>query len=122
MIRCRKDGNWTGSFRICPNSKGQCPLPQNLHYSLQYSCKRGHGIGLYDDILRFARVSSSLYVLKVIILRKEDQKLVRRFWHFAWDRSEKAKLINRKVHQGVFILYGFNSLASMAVIIYVDDT
>uniref|UniRef100_A0A3Q3AYG8 Pappalysin-1 n=1 Tax=Kryptolebias marmoratus TaxID=37003 RepID=A0A3Q3AYG8_KRYMA len=44
-IRCRKDGNWTGSFRICPNSKGQCSLPQNLHYSLQYSCKRGHGIG-----------------------------------------------------------------------------
>uniref|UniRef100_A0A8C5DAK0 Sushi domain-containing protein n=1 Tax=Gouania willdenowi TaxID=441366 RepID=A0A8C5DAK0_GOUWI len=39
------DGNWTGSFRLCPHSKGQCSLPQNLHYSLQYSCKRGHGIG-----------------------------------------------------------------------------
>lgn len=47
VIRCRKDGNWTGSFRLCPHSKGQCSLPQNLHYSLQYSCKRGHGIGLY---------------------------------------------------------------------------
>ncbi|KAM4533014.1 pregnancy-associated plasma protein A, pappalysin 1a isoform 1-T1 [Fundulus diaphanus] len=45
MIRCRKDGNWTGSFRLCPNSKGQCSLPQNLHYRLQYSCKRGYGIG-----------------------------------------------------------------------------
>uniref|UniRef100_A0A3Q3CDN4 Pappalysin-1 n=1 Tax=Haplochromis burtoni TaxID=8153 RepID=A0A3Q3CDN4_HAPBU len=44
-IRCRKDGNWTGSFRLCPHSQGQCSLPQNLHYSLQYSCKRGHGIG-----------------------------------------------------------------------------
>ncbi|KAG7237337.1 hypothetical protein INR49_032460, partial [Caranx melampygus] len=44
-IRCRKDGNWTGSFRVCPHSKGQCSLPQNLHYSLQYSCKQGHGIG-----------------------------------------------------------------------------
>ncbi|XP_056434953.1 pregnancy-associated plasma protein A, pappalysin 1a [Gadus chalcogrammus] len=44
-IRCRKDGNWTGSFRLCPQSRGQCSLPQNLHYSLQYSCKRGHGIG-----------------------------------------------------------------------------
>uniref|UniRef100_A0A3Q1B8F0 Pappalysin-1 n=1 Tax=Amphiprion ocellaris TaxID=80972 RepID=A0A3Q1B8F0_AMPOC len=49
-IRCRKDGNWTGSFRLCPHSKGQCSLPQNLHYSLQYSCKRGHGIGLYARI------------------------------------------------------------------------
>lgn len=47
MIRCRKDGNWTGSFRLCPNSRGQCSLPQNLHYSLQYSCKQGHGIGQY---------------------------------------------------------------------------
>nr|XP_015798245.2 pregnancy-associated plasma protein A, pappalysin 1a isoform X2 [Nothobranchius furzeri] len=45
VIRCRKDGNWTGSFRLCPNSNGQCSLPQNLHYSLQYSCKRGHGVG-----------------------------------------------------------------------------
>ncbi|XP_031133821.1 pregnancy-associated plasma protein A, pappalysin 1a isoform X2 [Sander lucioperca] len=45
VIRCRKDGNWTGSFRLCQHSKGQCSLPQNLHYSLQYSCKRGHGIG-----------------------------------------------------------------------------
>ncbi|KAG7270798.1 hypothetical protein CRUP_001532 [Coryphaenoides rupestris] len=43
-IRCRKDGNWTGSFRLCPQSRGQCSLPQNLHYSLQYSCKKGHGI------------------------------------------------------------------------------
>lgn len=49
-IRCRKDGNWTGSFRLCPHSQGQCSLPQNLHYSLQYSCKRGHGIGLYAQI------------------------------------------------------------------------
>lgn len=47
VIRCRKDGNWTGSFRLCQHSKGQCSLPQNLHPSLQYSCKRGHGIGLY---------------------------------------------------------------------------
>ncbi|XP_023816397.1 pappalysin-1 isoform X1 [Oryzias latipes] len=44
-IRCRKDGNWTGSFRLCSNSRGQCSLPQNLHHSLQYTCKRGHSIG-----------------------------------------------------------------------------
>uniref|UniRef100_A0A672GDX1 Pappalysin-1 n=1 Tax=Salarias fasciatus TaxID=181472 RepID=A0A672GDX1_SALFA len=49
-IRCRKDGNWTGSFRLCPNSRGQCSLPQNLHFSLQYSCKRGHGIELLHCI------------------------------------------------------------------------
>lgn len=53
VIRCRKDGNWTGSFRLCPHSKGQCSLPQNLHYSLQYSCKRGHGIGLYAHVCYF---------------------------------------------------------------------
>lgn len=47
VIRCRKDGNWTGSFQLCPHIKGQCSLPQNLHYSLQYSCHRGHGIGVY---------------------------------------------------------------------------
>ncbi|CAG5867523.1 unnamed protein product, partial [Menidia menidia] len=44
-IRCRKDGNWTGSFRLCSYSKGQCSLPQNLHHGLHYSCKRGHSIG-----------------------------------------------------------------------------
>lgn len=53
VIRCRKDGNWTGSFRLCPHSKGHCTLPQNLHYSLQYSCKRGHGIGLYAHMYCF---------------------------------------------------------------------
>uniref|UniRef100_A0AAR2JEU4 Sushi domain-containing protein n=1 Tax=Pygocentrus nattereri TaxID=42514 RepID=A0AAR2JEU4_PYGNA len=30
VIRCRKDGNWTGSFQLCPGLKGQCSLPQNL--------------------------------------------------------------------------------------------
>lgn len=45
IIRCRKDGNWTGSFRLCPQIKGQCSLPQNLHPSIRISCKKGHGIG-----------------------------------------------------------------------------
>ncbi|XP_023838851.1 pappalysin-1-like [Salvelinus sp. IW2-2015] len=45
VIRCRKDGNWTGSFKLCPQSKGQCSLPQNLNPSIQVSCKKGHGIG-----------------------------------------------------------------------------
>lgn len=60
VIRCRKDGNWTGSFRLCPHSRGQCSLPQNLHYSLQYSCKRGHGIGLYCTNLLSYNSSSVL--------------------------------------------------------------
>ena len=47
VIRCRKDGNWTGSFKLCPQSKGQCSLPQNLNPSIRVSCKKGHGIGLY---------------------------------------------------------------------------
>ncbi|XP_056603115.1 pregnancy-associated plasma protein A, pappalysin 1a isoform X2 [Triplophysa dalaica] len=45
VIRCRKDGNWTGSFRLCPQLKGQCSLPQNLHPSIRISCRRGYGIG-----------------------------------------------------------------------------
>uniref|UniRef100_A0A8C7FD39 Pappalysin-1 n=1 Tax=Oncorhynchus kisutch TaxID=8019 RepID=A0A8C7FD39_ONCKI len=47
VIRCRKDGNWTGSFKLCPQSMGQCSLPQNLNPSIRVSCKKGHGIGLY---------------------------------------------------------------------------
>ncbi|TRZ01172.1 hypothetical protein DNTS_014511, partial [Danionella cerebrum] len=45
VIRCRKDGNWTGSFRLCPELKGQCSLPQNLHPSIRISCRKGYGIG-----------------------------------------------------------------------------
>nr|XP_046226088.1 pappalysin-1-like isoform X1 [Oncorhynchus gorbuscha] len=45
VIRCRKDGNWTGSFKLCPQSMGQCSLPQNLNPSIRVSCKKGHGIG-----------------------------------------------------------------------------
>uniref|UniRef100_A0A672PB06 Pappalysin-1-like n=1 Tax=Sinocyclocheilus grahami TaxID=75366 RepID=A0A672PB06_SINGR len=45
VIHCRKDGNWTGSFRLCPQLKGQCSLPQNLHPSIRVNCKKGHSIG-----------------------------------------------------------------------------
>nr|XP_023665369.1 pappalysin-1-like isoform X1 [Paramormyrops kingsleyae] len=45
VIRCRKDGNWTGSLKICPQMKGRCSLPQNLSPSIRVSCKDGHGIG-----------------------------------------------------------------------------
>ncbi|XP_060762886.1 pregnancy-associated plasma protein A, pappalysin 1b isoform X4 [Neoarius graeffei] len=45
VIRCRKDGNWTGSFRLCPQLKSQCSLPQNLSLDINLSCNRGHGIG-----------------------------------------------------------------------------
>ncbi|KAL2100321.1 hypothetical protein ACEWY4_004715 [Coilia grayii] len=45
VIRCRKDGNWTGSFHICPQMKGQCSLPQNLHPNIRVSCRKGYGIG-----------------------------------------------------------------------------
>lgn len=58
MIRCRKDGNWTGSLRLCPNLTGQCSLPQNLSPAIHLNCKSGHRIGL----CLFARsTSSSLY-------------------------------------------------------------
>ncbi|KAJ8377028.1 hypothetical protein SKAU_G00076080 [Synaphobranchus kaupii] len=45
VIRCRKDGNWTGSFKVCPQLKGQCALPQNVSPSMRLNCRRGHGIG-----------------------------------------------------------------------------
>ncbi|XP_062873923.1 pregnancy-associated plasma protein A, pappalysin 1b [Trichomycterus rosablanca] len=45
VIRCRKDGNWTGSFQICPQIKGQCSLPQNLSPHIQLSCSGRYGIG-----------------------------------------------------------------------------
>ncbi|XP_012669767.1 pregnancy-associated plasma protein A, pappalysin 1a [Clupea harengus] len=50
VIRCRKDGNWTGSFRICPQMKGQCSLPQNLHPNIRVSCRKGYGIGEECDL------------------------------------------------------------------------
>ncbi|MBN3302637.1 PAPP1 protein, partial [Amia calva] len=50
VIRCRKDGNWTGSFRVCPQMKGHCALPQNLNPSIRASCKRGYGIGEECDL------------------------------------------------------------------------
>ncbi|KPP76187.1 hypothetical protein Z043_104489, partial [Scleropages formosus] len=45
VIRCKKDGNWTGSFKLCPHIKGQCSLPQNLNPNVRLNCKKGHGIG-----------------------------------------------------------------------------
>ncbi|XP_064153607.1 pappalysin-1-like [Anguilla rostrata] len=45
VIRCRKDGNWTGSFKVCPQLKGQCALPQNLSPNMWVNCRRGYGIG-----------------------------------------------------------------------------
>ncbi|XP_057674681.1 pregnancy-associated plasma protein A, pappalysin 1a isoform X1 [Corythoichthys intestinalis] len=61
-IRCRKDGNWTGSFRLCPTSKGQCSLPQNLHPDVQYSCRHGHGIGEECD-LKCRKISDDVVIL-----------------------------------------------------------
>uniref|UniRef100_A0A8B9JH54 Pappalysin-1 n=1 Tax=Astyanax mexicanus TaxID=7994 RepID=A0A8B9JH54_ASTMX len=43
VIRCRKDGNWTGDFRVCPQLKGQCALPRNLNPSVFVSCRKGYG-------------------------------------------------------------------------------
>ncbi|KAI7812733.1 pregnancy-associated plasma protein A, pappalysin 1b isoform X1 [Triplophysa rosa] len=45
MIRCRKDGNWTGSLRLCPNLTGQCSVPQNLSPAIHLNCQGGHRIG-----------------------------------------------------------------------------
>ncbi|XP_066517075.1 pregnancy-associated plasma protein A, pappalysin 1a [Hoplias malabaricus] len=50
VIRCRKDGNWTGTFRICPNIKGQCALPRNLKYSVATNCNKGYGIGAECEV------------------------------------------------------------------------
>ncbi|XP_041955675.1 pregnancy-associated plasma protein A, pappalysin 1b [Alosa sapidissima] len=45
VIRCRKDGNWTGSFQLCPHLTGQCALPQNTRTGLHLTCRDGHGVG-----------------------------------------------------------------------------
>ncbi|XP_030647527.1 pregnancy-associated plasma protein A, pappalysin 1b [Chanos chanos] len=45
VIRCRKDGNWTGSFRLCPHITGQCALPVNLNPNIYLNCKNKHNIG-----------------------------------------------------------------------------
>ncbi|XP_035248204.1 pappalysin-1-like [Anguilla anguilla] len=45
VIRCKKDGTWTGSFQLCPQAKGQCSLPRNLNPRVRLSCKKGYGIG-----------------------------------------------------------------------------
>ncbi|XP_028851708.1 pregnancy-associated plasma protein A, pappalysin 1b [Denticeps clupeoides] len=45
VIRCRKDGNWTGAFRVCPQMRGQCPLPQNLSPNIHLNCQNGYNIG-----------------------------------------------------------------------------
>ncbi|XP_076854279.1 pregnancy-associated plasma protein A, pappalysin 1b [Brachyhypopomus gauderio] len=50
VIRCRKDGNWTGVFHLCPDLKGQCPLPQNLHPSILSDCEEGHAIGMNCEL------------------------------------------------------------------------
>ncbi|KAI4892633.1 hypothetical protein NFI96_021630, partial [Prochilodus magdalenae] len=53
VIRCRKDGNWTGSFQLCPELKGQCSLPPNLGPTILTSCTDGlHSIGLYNWFTR----------------------------------------------------------------------
>ncbi|XP_042612734.1 pappalysin-1-like isoform X1 [Cyprinus carpio] len=61
VIRCRKDGNWTGSFRLCPNLTGQCSLPQNLSPTIHLNCKDGHDIGKECEVA--CRDSSSSVVL-----------------------------------------------------------
>ncbi|KAI4890702.1 hypothetical protein NFI96_027851, partial [Prochilodus magdalenae] len=50
VIRCRKDGNWTGTFQICPQLKGQCALPRNLNPNVYTSCKAGYGIGAECEV------------------------------------------------------------------------
>ncbi|XP_072548838.1 pregnancy-associated plasma protein A, pappalysin 1a [Salminus brasiliensis] len=50
VIRCRKDGNWTGTFRICPQLKGQCALPRNLNPSVFVICRKGYGIGAECEV------------------------------------------------------------------------
>uniref|UniRef100_A0A8B9H5H4 Pregnancy-associated plasma protein A, pappalysin 1b n=1 Tax=Astyanax mexicanus TaxID=7994 RepID=A0A8B9H5H4_ASTMX len=46
VIRCRKDGNWTGSFQLCPQLQGQCSLPHSLGPAILISCAEGqHNIG-----------------------------------------------------------------------------
>uniref|UniRef100_A0A8B9JHB2 Pappalysin-1 n=1 Tax=Astyanax mexicanus TaxID=7994 RepID=A0A8B9JHB2_ASTMX len=72
VIRCRKDGNWTGDFRVCPQLKGQCALPRNLNPSVFVSCRKGYGIGGFiischfvnNFVVLFSQNSASLKSLR----------------------------------------------------------
>ncbi|XP_039618674.1 pregnancy-associated plasma protein A, pappalysin 1a [Polypterus senegalus] len=44
-IRCRKDGNWTGSFHVCKNIKEKCLSPHDLNRNIKLECNEGYGIG-----------------------------------------------------------------------------
>ncbi|XP_058843170.1 pappalysin-1-like isoform X3 [Acipenser ruthenus] len=45
LIRCRKDGNWSGSFHICKTWQGECPLARIPNHSVRLNCHEGYGIG-----------------------------------------------------------------------------
>lgn len=68
MIRCRKDGNWTGSLRLCPNLSGQCSLPQNLSLAIHLNCKSGHGIGA-QYCLKVTSVSCIVWIYETMTQR-----------------------------------------------------
>ncbi|XP_043914113.1 pappalysin-1 [Protopterus annectens] len=43
-IRCRKDGKWSGSLRVCKTMQGECP-PIPRFRNLNFTCMKGYGIG-----------------------------------------------------------------------------
>ncbi|XP_032094321.1 pappalysin-1-like [Thamnophis elegans] len=51
VIRCRKDGNWSGSFHLCPEMQGYCSPPYQLSGGLKLQCPEGSGIGAECTIL-----------------------------------------------------------------------
>ncbi|XP_025020340.1 pappalysin-1 isoform X2 [Python bivittatus] len=51
VIRCRKDGNWSGSFHLCPEMQGHCSPPTQLSGGLKLQCPDGYGIGAECTIL-----------------------------------------------------------------------
>ncbi|CAI9537494.1 unnamed protein product, partial [Staurois parvus] len=46
VIRCQKDGSWSGSFHLCDSIKGPCELPHlSITDALIINCGQGYEIG-----------------------------------------------------------------------------
>ncbi|KAM8934565.1 pappalysin-1 [Pelodytes ibericus] len=45
IIHCRKDGTWSGSFRLCKTLEGHCTPPHSVNGSIKIHCAEGYGIG-----------------------------------------------------------------------------
>ncbi|KAM4663374.1 pappalysin-1 [Discoglossus pictus] len=45
VIRCRKDGIWSGNFYLCESMQGHCPPPPLIQGNGKIHCPEGYGIG-----------------------------------------------------------------------------